>query len=217
MEQRSVIARCRDVSASIILVALILSMRVAAADPGDPAITPDGRTIIVPYVAEDGARGEPNLTVFTLDRAGKTKARIPVIDVANGPVPGGEAARAKLYADTHPIEMSRLDPTDGADDSTHQTYEGLTVDLSETGTLTVRPKGQRTIRRSNSGWRTKPTAAVAARMKKEADQGGNPCFNGARIGPVWVDMKRRAAVVFIRYHGNDSCWEPDSDFVVVTW
>lgn len=43
------------------------------------------------------------------------------------------------------------------------------------------------------------------------------CFNPAKVGEVWFDAKKRIAVVTIAFSGDDRCWEPDSDVVVVAW
>ena len=192
---------------------------VTNVDQGDEvAITPDGSTVIVSYVAEDGARGAPNLTVFAIDRKGIVTKTIAVVDAEQGVVAGGEAARAKLLADSKAIQLARLESVDAEhDDDRHRVFADLTVDLSESGTLSMRPKGHAAVTRRKSAWRTKPSATRLAAMKREDDAGRVGCFNPARIGAVWLDTKRRAAVVFISYRGTDACWEPSSDFTVVTW
>jgi hypothetical protein len=197
-------------------VALAVNPTVEAAD--EVAITSDGGNIIVSYMAEDGARVAPNLTVYVVNRKGVVTKTIAVIDADKGAVSGGDAARAKLLAATKPVQMPLLEPIDPDPDvDTRRVYAGLTVDLSESGTLTVRPKGHAAIERSNPEWRTKPDARKVAQLKHNADEGRVGCFNPAGIGPVWLDAQRRAAVVLIHYHGNDACWEPSSDFAVVTW
>lgn len=201
-----------------ILSAVAAGTGIAAAEPHEqPAITGDGSKIIVPYVDKDGARGSPNLTLFVADRRGVITKRIDVVDVEAGPVPGGERAMAKLYAETKPRAMKLLSPANPNELDTHRIYVGLTVDLSESGTLSIRPKGHSVIRRSNTRWRTEPTANSQAALRKMMVDEELPCFNPAGIGSVWIDVKRRAMVVYVRYHGNDSCWEPSSEFVVVAW
>ncbi|MFN0247405.1 MAG: hypothetical protein ACKV2T_11005 [Kofleriaceae bacterium] len=186
-------------------------------DESVPAITQDGATIIVPYVFDDGARGSENLTILAFDRAGAIVQRIPVVDVDNGPVAGGEAAKKKLYAAMKPIlAMTELHRRDYRNE-THGTYDGLTIVFSEWGTLIVSPKGAKPVRRSNRAWRTKPTRAQQAAMDKAHAAGEIECFNRAKIGAVWIDVKRRAAVVYVAYHGNDSCWGSDGEPVVFTW
>jgi hypothetical protein len=53
-------------------------------------------------------------------------------------------------------------------------------------------------------------------MDKAMAAGEIECFNRAKIGAVWIDVKRRAAV-YVGYHGNDSCWGSDGEPVVFTW
>jgi hypothetical protein len=198
---------------------LVLAAATAFADGRTdvaPGVTPDGSRIVVWYVAEDGARGAANLTVLVADRTGKIIRSIPVSDADRGDVPGGSAAADKLVADLKPVAMTQLEPKPH-DDDTHLAFDGLDVSLSPTGALRVTPKGHRAIVRSNPEWRTKPSPDQAARMQRAIDDGKIECFNPGGIGAVYLDAARRAAVVYIRFHGNDTCWEPSSDVEVFAW
>lgn len=181
----------------IALVLLALS-GTAFADP--PSVSPDGKRILIPYVGEDGARGSANLTMIVDDRAGRQLQRIPVIAVDTGEVPGGEKARAKLLASTKWQPMV---------ESTAK------VELAD-GQLTLTPPGHAPVV-VKGGWRVTPDLRKQAELDRAAENGTWACWNPAELGTTWIDEKHRAAVVMIRFHGNDSCWEPDSEFAIVTW
>ncbi|HEX7843095.1 MAG TPA: hypothetical protein VF469_36735 [Kofleriaceae bacterium] len=93
----------------------------------------------------------------------------------------------------------------------------LTVELSETGVLTVQPRGHAAITRQSSVWRTRPSPEEARRLQALSDKGKEACFNPASLHAPLVDVVRRVAVVTISYRGNDACWEPNADYIVVTW
>jgi hypothetical protein len=181
-----------------------------------PAVSPDGSRVVIWYVAEDGARGNPNLALVVTDRTGKPMRDIEVVDVERGELPGGRAAADKLYAELKPVAMTQLEPK-SRDDDTHRSFDGLDVSLSATGVLRVAPNGHPALVRSDPSWRTKPDADDQARMRAALDRGTIACFNPGGIGDVYADIARRVAVVFIRFHGTDSCWEPSSEVQVFGW
>jgi hypothetical protein len=204
-----------------------------------PSVTSDGSQILVPYTAEDGGRGMPNLRFQVWNRRGKLVQQQLIQDVEQylgdgGPpeaasqVTAQERAAGKLLDD---LERKGLQPLVSApssrDDSSRgrvdYTYvaEGdhtpsLTLDLSEAGTLTIKPRGHAAIRR-DGGWRTAPTPKEARRLQARYDAGEIGCFNPAHIGATWVDLARRVAVISIGFDGNDTCWEPSSDMITVAW
>ncbi len=73
------------------------------------------------------------------------------------------------------------------------------------------------IARSQPAWRTVPTPEQAREMEAKSAQGLNACFNAAKLTEPQVDLARRVAMVTIAYRGNDSCWEPGPNYIVVTW
>lgn len=179
------------------LVMLALSSS-ALADP--PSVSSDGKRIQVPYRGEDGAQGRDNLTVLVENRAGKLVQRIPVVDVENGPVKGGQRAWQRLR------DSSKWEPMVEAT---------AKVELAD-NQLTFTPPNHAPIVQRGS-WRVTPTMRKQAEIDHASALGEISCFNAAELGQTWIDVKHRAAVVFIRFHGSDSCWEPDSDFAIVTW
>lgn len=197
-----------------------------------PSITTDGSRIVVPWSGEDGARGAENLAIAVFDHAGRVRKQ-QVVETAGqcrGPEcsPDVEAqvaqqiAAAKRMLDEElrdkPLHaMVHVNRNPESEAEAQLVVEGLTVDLSPTGTLTIKPHGHAPVSRHDDAWRSEPTAARARELQVALDRGDVPCFNAARLGDAWIDLPRRAVVIQISYRGNDSCWEPDSVPVVMTW
>lgn len=214
-----------------VMVLVALAGR-ASADPAadrdelwalEPSITRDGRTLVVPYQAEDNARGEPNLALRIYDRRGRivTTHVVRMVDqrTDDRAVWRQERVASKrlrtLRTKRGLVPLAPVEPTlrtpvriEAAD---------VQVELSGTGDLTLTAGGARRVRRTSRAWTTEPTAAQQRQIRAVLDRGELACFNAAELGDVWLDRARRAAVVQIRYHGNDSCWAPDSERVVLTW
>jgi len=180
--------------------ALVLLALASSAHADPPSVSADGKRIMVPYRGEDGARGQDNLTILVEDRAGKVLDRIPVIDVDTGPVKSGPRAWQRV------IDSATWRPMVESD---------ATVVLAD-GKLTLTPPDHAPIVKRGS-WRVTPDLRTQAAMDRAAANGEIACFNPAERAQTWIDLERRAAVVFIRFHGNDTCWEPDSDVAVITW
>lgn len=189
---------------------------IAAADT-TPVVSSDGARIVVPYVAEDGARGSPNLTYLVADRTGAIVQRIAVVDLDRGDIPGGAAAAAHLLAALRPTVLPEVAPKNPNDPDTLRLFPGLAVQLSPDGTLTVRPDGQGPLLRQDASWRTEPDRVQRAEMDRRLAAGQDACFNPAGISTVYFDARRRVAVVYVHFHGNDTCWEPSSDVAVFAW
>lgn len=219
---------------------LALVAGVAAADPPDPAdalwslepsVTGDGSRIVVPVEGEDGARGAANLSiqVWTRRAALASTHVVQTVDqCTEGPscapatiaqVERQERAAGRFLDQLRRARglhaMAQVQPTTRT--ATELVAPELRISLSPAGTLTVTPRGRRAITRRSSAWRTEPTVEQRREQQRDIEQGGLGCYNPAELGDVWIDARRRAVVVEIRYHGNDSCWEPDSDRAVITW
>jgi hypothetical protein len=188
-----------------------------------PAVSRDGSLILVPYRAEDGAYGRANLVLRVSNRRGKI-VKQQLVQSADQCGAGGcqpEAAaplqKPELAAIAFLEELQRrsdlqpMVPYDRAND------RRLAIELSATGTLTIKPEGHAAVTRHNAAWRTERTPQQERQLQRASERGELSCFNAAELRDVWVDLPRRVAVVTIGYHGSDSCWEPDSDVAVVAW
>jgi hypothetical protein len=209
-----------------------------------PSVTSDGALIFMPYSSSDGARGEPNLVFEVWNRRAERVQRQVIKDVdqcdahqqqpstwspcppdAASSVADQEQAGTKLLEQLqrrglHPF--SSVTPEPGS--PTHMAYTSagdaapnVAFDLASNGTLTITPRRHAAIQRRNPAWRTKPTSAQARRLQARTDDGQDACFNPAELRRAFVDLPRRAVIVMIGYRGNDTCWEPDDDYTVVTW
>jgi hypothetical protein len=185
----------------------------AATDGGDfdgdfeisglPAISADGTLIVYAHQGEDGARGEPNLTIVVKDTADAVVHREVVLEYADQfapPSPDAIAAAnrylaAQAWTPIQPAHVVASDP-----------YAGVPFSDSASATL-----GGRTVRFAASehpAWAVPdaPMYPGAAEM----------CSNPAYLGGAWIAPDRGVALVLISYLGNDSCWEPDSEEHVVS-
>jgi hypothetical protein len=197
-----------------------------------PSITKDGTTIIVPFNLDDGARGWTGLRLDVVGRNGKATKSLPIIEWGEDPAAPTAKSLARdskrlIAANAFLDDLDRrkqLQPMTVityTDESTHthvvSATEGVAfvADLSPTGTLTLTPPGHAPVVRHDRAWRTQPSSADKRRI--EADPKGIACFNARRLSRIAVDLPRRAAVIDLGYDGNDSCWEPSHDYVVVTW
>ena len=77
----------------------------------------------------------------------------------------------------------------------HATYtkEGdqapsVTLDLSPTGTLTIKPRGHAAVTRHNKGWRSVPDPAQERRIQKTIGEGEVGCYNPALLRGALVDL-----------------------------
>lgn len=93
----------------------------------------------------------------------------------------------------------------------------MTIELSPTGRLSLTPAGHAEIVRNNPAWRFEPTADEARELGKSSEDGKVRCYNPAMLRSASIDLPHRVALVVVGYRGNDSCWEPNDDHVVVTW
>lgn len=179
---------------------------VGLIDPDAPSVTPDGKRIVVPYsVDEYSPAGTQRIELRVYNRAGALVDTRVVVDVADpdgAPIVAKRKRAAQRYVAK--LHLRALKQTTAAP-----------VTFGNDGTLTVSPRRHAPITRT--GWRVTPSTEQQRAIDAELALGGVGCFNPAELGDVWYDAKARVAVVEINFHGNDSCWEGDSDVVVITW
>jgi len=170
---------------------------------GLPAISADGNNVVIAYVAEDGARGEPNLAVLVKDRADATMHRQVVLEPDQPAAPwqpnldAANAYLGRLHAERNLVPLAPL----AVSGERTGAGEGLEVSWRE-GQVTVRAGGTVVLERSVAEWTIAPTPDCA-----------NPSF----LAAAWGDAARELVLLEISYKGNDSCWEPDSQYHVVSW
>jgi hypothetical protein len=95
----------------------------------------------------------------------------------------------------------------------------LTIDFTDSGVLTVRPRGHSPITRRRASWRSPPRVEAPFRVDKPGDNGAS-CLWRAVYPYAYFDLQRRVAVVSIGFQYDELCsvWRlPADDVVVVTW
>lgn len=201
---------------------------------GLPAISGDGKNVVLAVIGEDGARGAPNLAVVEKDRDDTIVQTLAVQtanegeamaygdgEVAKLPAATTErlAAANRFLTESHakrgwlPLGSMTLDE---AEETEGDGYGGLTrraqagdiaIEWDE-GKVKVTVAGKVVVDRTTTGWTAKPTP-----MCDECDLCENPSF----LSGAWIDAERKLIVAVISFRGNDSCWEPDSAEHVVAW
>jgi hypothetical protein len=181
---------------------------------GLPAVAADGSEVVIADRAADGARGEPNLTVEAIDRHDKHVKTIDVLEPDAKFVPAKLEAANRWLGDEHqardlrPLETSEIASDQEGQEATQWTVtkEDIVLQLRDNARLTVRGPGKTYVDRVMSDWE----AGVSHRPDMDCS---NPLF----LENAWLDVPHRLALVLIGYHGNDTCWEPDSALHVVSW
>jgi hypothetical protein len=95
----------------------------------------------------------------------------------------------------------------------------LTIDFTDSGVLTVRPRGHAAITRRRASWRSPPRVEGPLRADKQGENGAN-CLWRAVYPGAFFDLERRVAVASIGFEYDEFCsvWRlPADDEVVVTW
>lgn len=196
---------------------------------GLPAITADGQQIVLGLVAEDGARGNPNLAIVIKDRGDRITKQLAVFaagELDTTPIFNDRgmttavqariAAANRLLGDLHRTEELVTLPRLSFDDE--EPYgaglrgqsEQLVVQLEPPRMLITSVDGQKLTERSlPESWlvEDRPMCSTCAEV----------CHNPPFLGAVWADPGRRVAVVKLSYRGTDPCLEPESQYHVVSW
>jgi hypothetical protein len=185
---------------------------------GLPAITTDGKLVVVAEIDQDGGRGNPNLHLVSRDRTDAFVEKITLletdeVDVMFDPdgrhpkldarISAANAWLAKLHARAGLVELPKLD-VDTSDGYTQHAASAGVVELdwqNDVVTITY-DKKLVTSHPSPPTWHA-------------ADHGG--CTNPAKLGAAWVDIDHKLALVEIIYNGTDMCWEPSAQHHVVSW
>jgi hypothetical protein len=186
--------------------------------PGLPAISSDGKLIVVGEIESDGGRGNPNLKIVARDRSDAigqsiTVLRADELDQAMGPgwrnpkldarISAANGWLAKTHRERTLITLPELKV-----DST----DGYTQHAAASGPVSLDwQKDEVTIKISGKLVATQPTP-----LTWHAPDQPN-CTNSSKLGAAWVDPERKLALVQIAYNGTDTCWEPSSQFHVVAW
>jgi hypothetical protein len=193
---------------------------------GAPAIAADGGAVLLAIQSPDGARGNPNLRLALIDRAGRTLAGLTVLEAAaaddaidaEGPTPAlrAQIAAANAWlAEQHaarrlvPLTPLDVEPAE-AIASTWRASRGALVVTWRASQLTVASGAAPVHDRA-----TPPTWLVADRPHPAGD--GSRCRHPAFLAGAAIDLSRRVAVITIGYGGTDLCWEPDPVTHVIAW
>ena len=189
-----------------------------------PAVTADGANVVIPRVREDGARGEPNLTIEVKDRADTRVHEQVVLALAGGDgaaaptaaaIDAGNAYLATTHAerDLVPLAVAAGHVPDSEDRTGQLSVGGLEVTWNE-GHVVVALGGQVVVERDAPGWLARPYPMCASCPPPDGDL---MCTNPSFLREAFADAARRVVVLHIAYEGTDTCWEPDSEYHVVTW
>lgn len=184
-----------------------------------PAVSADGRVVLIAIRDKDGARGLANLRLELRDRSGAALAKHVALTVeeaeqiAPDAIGDRAAAANRWLADQHrarnlvPLRVLEVQPGDGIA-SAHRAARG---DLSADWRANrfVVEQGHRTllVRETPADWLAKPRSPSSA----------GPCANPAFLGGAAVSVEHRIAVLTIAYGGTDLCWEPDDTQHVIAW
>jgi hypothetical protein len=175
-----------------------------------PMATRDGKLVLVKVVDDDGARGQPNLTLELRDRNNHTVDRVVVLGLGEEPDDATRAKRAaaadKLIASHDFVPLIEL----VADEHTANQFSGSGMTIHwEHEHFTFELGGKRVLDRAvPQKWRG------GSYFDKGADL---TCTNPDFLRGVYVAPETRLAVVDVAYRGNDTCWEPTGSVQVVTW
>lgn len=191
---------------------------------GLPAIAGDGSVIQIGELASDGGRGNPNLTLYTLSRDDHPADRAVIVDVEKSADLGApERMQAVASANRRLADANQalhLVPLTAFPEPAHEgepgadtlTADGIAITWDGEKKLVVTVDGKQVIARDTpEAWLVKPYPMYNGAPPEET------CHNPARLGGGAYDRARRAAVIYVRYHGNDSCWEPTDQIHVLTW
>jgi hypothetical protein len=199
---------------------------------GLPAMSADGQRIVIGYQGEDGARAFPNLALIVKDRTDATIETVPVMTVDDGGevdpaevTPEQQAAfdRGNAYlSNSHaqvgwvtltkaPLTILDGDETSSIMAEHIQASSGeVAVELSRDGHLVVRDHGEVVIDRENPDW-------LVADQPMGTGDPDDVCSNPPYLEDAWIAAEQSLALVRIAYAGTDTCWEPDSQYHVITW
>lgn len=161
---------------------------------GLPAISRDGRQIVVALREPDGERGFANLTLIVIDRRDAEVARHVVLS----------AAEADQFLDDAEGKNPALDERVARANAWLAARALRTMSV----TTAIRWTPSR-LQIENEGERETPASWLPAKID---------CERTARLGGAAIAKDQRVAVVTITYDsGRDFCPTPPDQFHVVTW
>jgi hypothetical protein len=186
---------------------------------GLPAVTPDGKTVVIGVIGEDGARGAPNfrlserrvaddveeksLVVETPDQTLSPEQRQAKLDEANRALAG----RGLLPLTPYPLPCEGDGKMCDEPDVPVFAAGPYQVEFVEPK-LTIRRDGAVVLERDESAWSVKPHTVGEG-------EDAIACTNPAGLATVWADLDRGVLLLLVHYHGTDTCWEPDSEYHVL--
>ena len=184
---------------------------VAVVAKGMPAVSDDGKRVVIAVIADDG-RGEPNLSVQIRDVSSDALiARYPVLDprAAFTPAIGARIARANAKLEgTSWTRMSKpvVPELKGCDEPGPRKARvaALSVEI-EGARLTVDVGGAAKLVRNISWWVAPPRQYAP----------GHRCESAAYLASARVGGDGRVLLLHVGYCGFDTCWEPESGWHVV--
>lgn len=190
---------------------------------GLPAVTADGRRVVIAIQDGDGARGYPNLRLVAVDRQDAVRDTVEVLaaDEVDAMFAGGErsealdrriAAANRWLAEVHGrAGLLALRPLAVAGEPTRTRAAGAGLSVTwHHGRLVIERAGARVVERATpASWLApdRPLCATCAEV----------CHNPERLEAVHADPPRALALVSISYLGTDTCWEPPTQHHVVAW
>jgi hypothetical protein len=181
-----------------------------------PAVSDDGATVVVAFSSEDGARGNPNLTVEVIDAATSARlAKTEVVDDDDPFAPGVHervALARQSFAHLRLLPMTAYQTTEdrlapirqqGVGEARRASVargEGLAVHFIEPDLIVTRPRVRVLLREPRQQWR--------GALLQHASHCPRPL---AALDIVYGRAELGTFVAAIDYYGgSDACWEPDT-------
>jgi hypothetical protein len=188
---------------------------------GLPAVAADGKTVLLPYTAEDGMRGLPNFTLIVKDRADATVGEQVVLPLSEDSAVNSRPSNAAIdearrfldrtHAERNWLPMAETSiATDDDDLVDTATFADVVVTLDRRGHLVVSHTGAAVVDKIMSAW-----------LVADQPNGGCPdcgmCTNPPKLREAAIDTASRLVTLLVGYQGTDTCVEPDSVWHVVVW
>lgn len=170
-----------------------------------PAISADGRAIVLGITAQDSMRGNPNLTIVVRDRFGATTQEHVVV---------GADESETMYDDQapYPALVARIDAGNAVLARLHRSLDLHPLPEATTEVAVVVERKHHTV-----------TDRGRVLLDRPNPKGWLPPEPAERCGyrqilhHAWVDLARRAAVIELRYSSGSICGHPEAQHHVLVW
>ncbi|MEZ4367361.1 MAG: hypothetical protein R2939_13950 [Kofleriaceae bacterium] len=192
---------------------------------GLPAVARDGSVVVLADQGEDGARGAPNMVLRVRDRDDHALLDLPVFDPdADAPGPSDDVMAevkerlVELHAryDLRALDLVEV-PRWGEDGDVARAVTVGEValrwgmsDEPAPAPMTISVAGAAPRPVGNPAW-------FAGHARPWGDPPTDTCENSAFLSGVAVAPTPRLALIRVSFTGTDMCWEPDSEWHVMTW